>query len=67
VDDVVIDPQRGRLGSGNNAGCHACHAQAEEWGFAWSTPRLVEYVETGREQYARCALVGRQACDVPAE
>ena len=67
VDDVVIDPQSGTLGSVNNAACHACHAQAEEWGFAWSTPRLVEYAETGRERYASCALVGRQPCEVPAE
>jgi hypothetical protein len=67
VDDVVIDPQSGTLGSVNNAACHACHAHAEEWGFAWSTPRLVTYVETGRERYARCALVGQQPCEVPAE
>jgi hypothetical protein len=50
VDDVVIDPQSGTLGSVNNAAGHACHAQAQEWGFAWSTPRLVEDVETGRER-----------------
>jgi hypothetical protein len=67
VDDVLIDPQRGTLGSVNNAACHARQAQAEEWGFAWSTPRLVEYVETGRERYARCALAGRQPCDMPAD
>lgn len=47
--------------------CHVGHAQAEEWGFAWSTPRLVEYVETGRERYASCALVDRQPCEAPAE
>jgi hypothetical protein len=64
VDDVVIDPQSGTLGSVNDA---ACHAQAEEWGFAWSTPRLVESAETGRELDASCALVGRQPCAVPAE
>ena len=67
VDDVVIDPQSGTLGSVHNVACHACHAQAEEWGFAWSTPRLVEYVETERERYASCALVSRQPCEVPAE
>ena len=48
VDDVVIDPPSGTLGFVNTAACNACHAQADEWGFAWSTPRLVEEVETGR-------------------
>ena len=64
---MAIDPQSGTLDSVNNVACHACHAQAEEWGFAWSTPRLVEEVETGRELYASCALVSRQLCEVPAK
>jgi hypothetical protein len=37
-DYATLDPASGRIGSVNNADCHACHARAEAWQYTFSYP-----------------------------
>lgn len=64
-DYATLDPASGRIGSVNNADCHACHARAEAWQYTFSYLQLVLAAQTGQPQHGACDRFGRQPCEVP--